>query len=98
MKTLLAAIATAAFAAGAAAADDTFYHGWAEGNPDLLPAADAMESVVATQPGVGDTFDRYHGLEAGNDDLFGTPRDKGDQRFSKNPNVYGGFRGPSATY
>lgn len=97
MKTLLAVIATAALAAGAAA-EDSFYHGWAEGNPDLLPAAEGMESVVAAQPGVGDTFDRYQGLEAGNQDLFGTPKDSGDQVFSKNPNIYGGFRGPSITY
>lgn len=96
MKTLLAAIATAAFAAGATA--DNFYHGLAKGNPALYPYQATTDSVVAAQPGVGDSFDRYHGLEAGNEDLFGTPTDSGDQPFSKNPNVYGGFRGPSLTY
>ena len=96
-KTLLAAVATAAFAAGAVA-DDTVYHGLAESNPDLLPTQVTMDSVVAAQPGVGDSFDRYHGLEEGNNDLFATPKDSGDRPVSKNPNIYGGFRSRLLSY
>ena len=96
MKILLAAIATAAFAAGATA--DSFYHGFAKDNPDLNAYQATTDSVVAAQPGVGDSFDRYHGWEAGNEDLFGTPRNSGDEPFSKDPKIYGGFRGPSLTY
>lgn len=97
MKTLLVSIATAAFAAGVAA--DDFYHGFAAGNPDLGMGPGSYESVVAVQPGIGDSLDRYHGLDDGNPDLFRTPHDDADQPFSKNPDIYGGFRGsPSLTY
>jgi hypothetical protein len=97
MKTLLVSLATAAFAAGVAA--DDFYHGFAAGNPDLAMGPGSDESVVAVQPGVGDSLDRYHGLDEGNPDLFRTPRDDADRPFSKNPDIYGGFRGsPSLTY
>jgi hypothetical protein len=97
MKTLLVSIATAAFAAGAAA--DDFYHGFAAGNPDLSMGPGSNETFVAGQPGVGDSLDRYHGLDDGNPDLFRTPSTDADQRFSKNPDIYGGFRGsPSLTY
>ena len=99
-KTLIAAvgfISTGVFAAGAAA--DSVYYGLANGNPDLIAPQGTMNSVVAAQPGVGDNFDRYHGLDEGNGDLFGTPRTSGDQPFSSNPNISGGFRGsPSLSY
>jgi hypothetical protein len=97
MKKLIASIAAAAFAAGATA--DGFYHGFAEGNPDLLANRVAADSVVAAQPGVGDSLDRYHGLDDGNSDLFKTPRDSWAQSNSENPDIYGGFRGsPSLGY
>jgi len=92
MKTLLAAIATAAFAAGAAA--DSFYHGFAEGNPDLDAYSATTDSVVGVQPGVGDSLKWHQGLAAGKDNLFGTPRDSGDQSLSKYPNIYGAFGEP----
>lgn len=92
MKTLLAAIATAAFAAGAAA--DSFYHGFAQGNPDLEAYQATTDSVVAVQPGVGDSLPWHQGREAGKDDLFGTSRDRGDASLSKTPNIYGAFGEP----
>jgi hypothetical protein len=92
MKTLLAAIATAAFAAGAAA--DSFYHGFGKDNPDLEAYQATTNSVVGVQPGVGDSLKWHPGFEAGKDNLFGTPRDRGDQSSSKYPNIYGAFGEP----
>ena len=91
MKTLRVFLATTAFAAGASA--DSFYHEFAQGNQDLRATPVIMDSVVAAQPGVGDSFDRYHGLDEGNGDLFSTPGNSGEQPFSKDPDIYGGFYG-----
>jgi hypothetical protein len=96
MKTLFAAVVMAAFAAGAMA--DSFYQGFATGNPDLNRDRVAESPVVAAQPGVGDSLDRYHGLDEGNGDLFRTPVDAGSQTFTNNPDIYGRFRGPGLTY
>lgn len=96
MKTLIAAVAMAAFAAGAAA--DSIYYGFANGNPDLNRGRLVESSVVAAQPGVGDSLNRYHGLDEGNSDLFRTPTDTVSQSFTMNPNIYGEFRDPGLTY
>jgi hypothetical protein len=96
MKTLIAAVAMAAFAAGATA--DSVYYGFANGNPDLNRGRLAESSVVAAQPGVGDSLNRYHGLDEGNGDLFRTPMDTGSQSFTRNPDIYDRFREPGLAY
>ena len=96
MKILFAAVAMAAFAAGAMA--DSFYQGFATGNPDLNRDRVAESPVVAAQPGVGDSLDRYHGLDDGNGDLFRTPMDTGSQSVTRNPDIYDRFREPGLTY
>jgi hypothetical protein len=68
MRQLTAAIVTILFATGVWAVD--FYHGLADGNPDLRSLTYDAPDVVGVQPGVGDSFDRYHGLADGNPDLF----------------------------
>lgn len=68
MKSLTAAVAATLFAAGVGAAD--LYHGLDEGNSDLSSLRSTSGSVVATQPGVGDSVDRYQGWADGNPDLF----------------------------
>lgn len=92
MKILLAAVVTTAFAAGAMA--DDIYNGLAKGNPDLNRGRLANPPVVAVQPGVGDSLNRYHGLDEGNSDLFRTPKNEGAWSFSENPDIFGGFRDP----
>lgn len=96
MKIFLAAVVTAAFAAGAMA--DDIYFGLSEGNSDLNRGRLANTPVVAVQPGVGDSLDRYHGLDEGNGDLFRTPKNEGAWSFSENPDIYGRFRGATLTY
>lgn len=96
MKILLAAVVTTAFAAGAMA--DDIYYGLAKGNPDLNQGRLANNPVVAVQPGVGDSLDRYHGLDEGNGDLFRASKNEGAWSFSENPDIYGPFRGPTLTY
>jgi hypothetical protein len=96
MKTLIVAVAMAAFAGGATA--ESFYYGLASGNPDLNRGRLAESPVVAAQPGVGDSLNRYHGLDDGNEDLFRTPMDSGSQSFTTNPNIYGEFGDPGLTY
>ena len=96
MKTLIVAVAMAAFAGGATA--ESFYYGLASGNPDLNRGRLAESPVVAAQPGVGDSLNRYHGLDEGNGDLFRTPMDTGSQSFTRNPDIYDRFREPGLAY
>jgi hypothetical protein len=67
MKTIITAVAATLFTAGISAAD--FYSGLDEGNMDLTGKSFGSE-VTGAPPGVGDSFDRYHGLSEGNPDLF----------------------------
>jgi hypothetical protein len=86
MKTIIAAVAATLFSAGVSAAD--FYSGLATGNRDLGPMRYSADASMGVQPGIGDSFDHYQGLSAGNPDLFspanrapgGTPASSDDDR------------------
>ncbi len=73
MKTIFAAAAATLFTFGANAAD--FYDGLGTGNRDLAPMHYNAGSYMGAQPGIGDSFDLYHGFSAGNPDLF-SPSDR----------------------
>jgi hypothetical protein len=83
--TLLAACIT-----GVASADDTsIYGGFANGNPDLYPSG-GDNTVSATAPGVGDSYNHYQGDWAkGNEDLFMSIPEQADH--SRYPEIYHGF-------
>ncbi len=68
MKTLLTAVSASFFSLTVSAAD--IYQDLGHGNPDLPVKRAMTDEYVGTQPGVGDSFDRYHGLADGNPDLF----------------------------
>lgn len=89
MKTIATAIAASLFAVSVSASD--IYHGFA-GNPDLYDGyVSSMDDISATRPGIGDSFDRYHGLSDGNPDLFGDVNSGVLRRSSGPANVYHGF-------
>ena len=95
MKRLIAAIASIPFAAAVSAAE--IYQGIDLGNSDL--DGDRAESweVVGVRPGVGDSFDRYHGWADGNSDLFRKGRPDG--LTTNDPDVYMSFgRNPDLAF
>jgi hypothetical protein len=80
----------AALIATVAGADD-FYHGLAQGNPDLRSVTNAYTGSGVIQRGVGDSIDRYQGWADGNDDLFtrfDAPTDDHER-----PEIYPGLSG-----
>ena len=91
MKTITTAIAAALFATGATGATaSNIYGGFGNNNPDLsVGYATVQMDVTGVQPGVGDSFDRYHGWANNNPDLFsatGAPRST-----HESPDRYGSF-------
>ena len=88
MKTIATAIAAALFATGATASN--IYNGFGNNNPDLsVGYASVQMDVTGVQPGIGDSFDRYHGWADSNPDLFsstGAPRST-----HQSPDRYGSF-------
>ncbi len=68
MKMLLTAISASFFSLTVSAAD--VYQELGHGNPDLPMKRAMADEYVGTRPGVGDSFDRYHGLADGHPDLF----------------------------
>ena len=85
MKTIMTAAAVL-FAANVSATD--YYYGMGEGNQELHTQRMSASDFVDVQPGIGDSFDPYHGLADGNVDLF-----KGDGTQSiestGRPDIYG---------
>ena len=85
MKIIIPAVAAVLFTAGVHAGD--VYHGLAQGNPDLIDRHQPVDVMAATQPSVGDSFDRYQGIGDGNTDLF-----KGDGSLDREstgrPDIY----------
>ena len=90
MKTIITAIAASLFAVSVNATD--FYNGLDAGNPDLSTQRVSASDFVGVQPGVGDSLNRYHGLDDGNADLFKADNsgrtDSGDA-----PDIYMGIAG-----
>ena len=88
MKKIATTLATALFATGAAAAD--IYNGFGGKNPDLSVGYASVETTVTgMQPGIGDSFDRYHGWADNNPDLFNST---GMSRSThESPDRYGSF-------
>jgi hypothetical protein len=84
MKTIIT-VAAVLFAAGVSA--DDFYNGLADGNPDLFDSHQSSGAATATQPSVGDSFDRYQGLADGNPDLFRSDR-SGPTDSGEDPDIY----------
>ena len=81
MKKLIATIAIALFAAGAAA--DDVYRGLAKGSPDLQePHADQAPQVVGVQPGMG-----------GSATVSGRSGGANNWSTSKTPSIYGNLCG-----
>ena len=59
MKKLVTAIASIVFAGSVSASNESFiYHGFEVNNPDLYAGYEATEEATATQPGIGDRWDR----------------------------------------
>ena len=90
MKTIITAIAASLFTISVNAAD--VYNGLGAGNSDLSTQHASATDFVGVQPGVGDSINRYHGLDDGNADLFKADNsgltDSGDA-----PNIYMGIGG-----
>ncbi len=63
------------------------------GNSDLYRGLDRSDEMSAAQPGVGDSFDRYHGWGDGNPDLFSDEAVTQAPRRYSSPDVYRGFTG-----
>ena len=88
MKTIATAIAAALFATGATASN--IYNGFGDSNPDLsVGYASVQMDMTGVQPGVGDSFDRYHGWADNNPDLFRAMGGSGSTHES--PDRYGSF-------
>jgi hypothetical protein len=88
MKTIATAIAAALFATGASAAN--IYGGFGNNNPDLsVGYASAPMDVIGVQPGIGASFDRYHGWADNNPDLFRATGGSGSTH--QPPDRYGSF-------
>ena len=68
MNTIIAAVAATLFSASASAAN--IYSGLDEGNSDLNASTFSSDDFAGVQPGVGNSFDRYHGFTDGNSDFF----------------------------
>lgn len=90
MKTIIMSAAAALFAVNVGAVE--IYDHFGKGNGDLVAERPTAEDFVGVQPGIGDSFDRYHGLAEGNGDLFtaarGAPMDSGE-----GPDIYTGLNG-----
>jgi hypothetical protein len=90
MKTILTAAAVTLFAASVSAG--SIYHGFERGNPDLSSSIRTHSgSVTAAQPGVGASFDRYHGWADGNPDLFSGQPTSAPMGHSGPADVYHGW-------
>jgi len=82
---------TALAFAGSVVAGSSIYNGFSANNPDLYPGDQAKEEVTAMPPGVGSDFNRYHGWDARNPDIFGPkPQFKFDPE-ARPADVYHGF-------
>ena len=92
MKRLLAVIATSFFAVGVSAND--VYGSFGQGNSDVSDQHPPHDHMVAAQPSVGDSFDRYQGLAYGNPDLFKAVR-LGPNGDTSDPDIYHGVGGNS---
>ena len=88
MKTIATAFAAALFATGASAS--TIYGGFGDSNADLsVGYASSEANMAATQPGIGSSFDRYHGWADNNPDLFRATGGTGSTHQS--PDRYASF-------
>ncbi len=59
MKKLVVSIASIVFAGSVSASNESFiYHGFEVDNPDLYAGYEATDEATATQPGIGDRWDR----------------------------------------
>jgi hypothetical protein len=93
MKTIIIAAAFAALTSGIASAD---YEGLLRGNPDASVYSHDSE-MLGVRPGVGASFDVYHGLADGNPNLFQSREHTGEA--GERPNIYRHFRAnPDLTY
>ena len=85
MKTIITTAAAALFAANVSAVE--IYHGLENGNSDLSTQRVSANDFAGVQPSIGDSVDRYHGIDDDNPDLF-----KGDGRRPTNstgrPDIY----------
>ena len=92
MRKLITAMATILFTASVSASGDVdVYQGFEQGNPDLSNDTGYSEGVTARQPGVGDSYDLYHGFADNNPELFWGGSSSLSQ--SSSPDIYGGFGG-----
>jgi hypothetical protein len=93
MKTTIIAAAFAALTSGIASAD---YESLLRGNPDASVYGQDSE-MLGARPGVGASFDVYHGLADGNPNLFQSRERTGGA--GERPNIYRHFRAnPDLTY
>ena len=89
MKTIITAIAASLFTISVNAAD--VYNGLGAGNSDLSTQHASATDFVGVQPGVGDSINRYHGLDDGNADLFKADRSSGLTDSGDAPDIYLGI-------
>lgn len=85
MKTIITASA-ALFAINVSAAD--IYYGLGDGNSDLSTQRVSADDFAGVRPSIGDIVSRYHGLDAGNADLYGVVDRSGPADTSQAPDIY----------